>query len=185
MCYHSYQISIARKIKSDLYPNKPKDFAREELLRCPTGMPVFTKMVRNVYKSKDANLVYFFHGDFSMNALMGTYGKSKYLDDIRPGIYNHHPGGALTAADESVRIQRLINAKIVIYQGFIYLGDSRSVTIALDSLRLTLQEKQLPVTRFHFSRSSIEWSSLGVQVGIYYGSFVSNIKKTMRKLIKR
>jgi glycosyltransferase involved in cell wall biosynthesis len=185
MCYHSYQIRKDRQLKPEILPKDPSDFSQEELLRLPSGMAVNTKMVRNVFKDSDFRLMYYFHGDFSMNALMGTYGKSKYLVTVNPGIYNHHPGGVWTAANKSNHHQRLISSKIRMYQGFLWLGDQSSAAIILDSLRLTLQEKQLPVTKIQFSRTFIEWSFLGVQGGIYFGTFLSNIKNYLRKWLKR
>jgi glycosyltransferase involved in cell wall biosynthesis len=185
MCYHSHQIRKNGQLNPAIYPKNPTDFSEVELIGCPSGMAVCTKMVRNVFNNLDLDVIYFFHGDFSINALMGTYGKSKYLAYVRPGIYNHHPGGVWTSAEESIRSRRLINTKIRIYQSFLNLGDHNSATIVLGSLRLTLQEKQLAVTNVHFNRSSIEWSLLGIQVGIYYGPFVSNIKNKLRRFIKR
>jgi glycosyltransferase involved in cell wall biosynthesis len=185
MCYHSYQIRKNGQLKAEILPRKPKDLSKEQLIGSPSGMAVNTKMVRNVFKDSDFSLMYYFQGDFSMNALMGTYGKSKYLANVNPGIYNHHPGGVWTAAEKSIQHQRLISTKIRIYQGFKSLGDHTSAAIILDSLRLTLQEKQLPVTKFRYSRSFIEWSFFGVQGGIYFGPFISNIKNYLRKWLKR
>jgi glycosyltransferase involved in cell wall biosynthesis len=184
MCYHSYQIRKDGQLKPEILPKNPSDFSQEELLGLPSGMAVNTKMVRNVFKDSDFSLVYYFHGDFSINALMGTYGKSKYLANVHPSIYNHHPGGVWTAANNSTQHQRLINTKIRMYQGFQRLGDHSSAAIILDSLRLTLQEKQLPVTKIQFSRTFIEWSFFGVQGGIYFGPFLSKVKGYLRKWLK-
>lgn len=94
MCHHDYQINN-RGIAITKIALKGNDYTPEELIGYKLeghGIGHCTKLWRNIYQQAEKDFQALI-GDYSLNVLMGMYGRCKYLDTIKPSIYRRMHGG--------------------------------------------------------------------------------------------
>ncbi|TVQ03043.1 MAG: glycosyltransferase [Balneolaceae bacterium] len=185
MCYHSYQIKKDGVIGDRILPVKPKDFSRDELLETPHGMPTFTKMVINIFQDLDVKILYKFHNDYPMNALLGTFGKCKFLGDIKPGVYRYHSGGAWQSQDPKAKLHNYFFLKMRLYYYFLEMNDEKSALICLESLRKTLEEHRYSNKNrkiFEVSRSHLEFYYRGIHFKFIYYPVVRFFNRRVNRL---
>lgn len=188
MCYHPYQIKRNGIVLEKLLPVKPKDFSGDELIATPHGMPTFTKMVRNVFQDFDLKKVFYFHGDYPMNALMGTYGKSKFIKDIKPGIYLHHEGGTWTSMDSRAKKHDFLLLKMRLYRQFLEINDEKSALISLESLRIKLVELRYSENNrntLEISKNYLRFFYRGVRLEFHFHPISNFFKKNMDRLKRK
>lgn len=142
MCCHPYQIKKNGIVSDKLLPVSPKDYSGDELIATPHGMHHSSKLVINIFQEIDIKTLFHFHNDYPINALLGTYGKCKFLKDIKPSVYLHHTDGAWSSMDSKSKKHNYLNLKMRLYRNFLVMDDERSAMIALDSLRKTLENQR-------------------------------------------
>jgi len=79
-----------------------KDLSSEELMK---GTPIFTHttLFRNVVKEMPPEFGVAGYGDKALWSVLGTYGKGKYLNNIKPSMYRVHDSGVHSGASEKKR----------------------------------------------------------------------------------
>lgn len=83
--------------------DRRKDFSKEELM---AGKQIVTLSMffRNILSDFPVEFYKSLNGDTFLVSLLGHYGKSKYHDDIKSGIYRLHHGGMWTSTVDQRRI---------------------------------------------------------------------------------
>jgi len=74
-----------------------KDFSSEELMK---GTPIFTltALFHNIIKEMPPEFGVAGYGDKALWSVLGTYGKGKYLNNIKPSMYRVHDSGVHSGA---------------------------------------------------------------------------------------
>jgi glycosyltransferase involved in cell wall biosynthesis len=185
MCYHSYRRDISGEL-SGVSPTNPKDFTADELIATPPGIPVSTKLVMNVFKEAEFEILYHFHNDFPMNAYLGTMGHCKFLDSVDPSVYRIHAGGAFSSMDHQSKIHTVITVKIQIYQYFLSQNDARRTNISLKALKDYLdrvdQIRNPRAISFKFNSSGLRLSYRGMNFEFIYKPVSQKLKSLYKRI---
>ena len=65
------------------------------------------------------------NGDNFMLSLLGHYGKSKYMPEIKPACYRVHAGGVWSQLGEQQRLDSVLNTRFWIYRYYLRTGQTR------------------------------------------------------------
>lgn len=185
LCFHSYRIKKEGVLSKTLYPRKPRDYSADELVAEPGTIRVLTKMVKNIFVGKSIDEISHCYGDSSMTSVLGTYGKAKYLSDIKPSVYVHHPGGIWTSKTRENKLFGSINAKINLYRYYLSIQDNKRAMICLRGLHRVLASNRAEiysgVKRFSVSRTGIQIGFGGIWIELFYKPLLLSIKKRLKK----
>lgn len=188
LCYHSYQIlDEAHLSKSQSLGTR--DFSGDELVGFPTGIAVSTKFFRNVYRNLEDYWLYEFAGDASCTALLGTFGRGKFLSDIKPSIYRKHGNSEWNSKDVRFKYHTGKYVRMKIYKKFLNAGDERSAMLCLAAIRQNLMRDPKIVTpdqkAFNISRREFKVTYRDVWFQFYYYPLFSKIRKKIRFLLNK
>jgi glycosyltransferase involved in cell wall biosynthesis len=110
---------------SKLTDRHRRDFSGEELILGHGWVLTMSWVFRNVIREfpPERNMV--LNGDNFMLSLLGHYGKSKYMPEIKPACYRVHAGGIWSQLDERQRLDSVLNTRFWIYRYYLRIGETR------------------------------------------------------------
>ncbi len=185
LCFHAYKIKKNGVLLKPLYPRRPRDYSADELVADPGTIRVLTKLLKNIFIGKSIDELSNYYGDSSMTSVLGTYGKAKYLSDIMPSVYVHHPGGVWTTKTPEAKLFGSINAKINMYRYYLSIEDTARATICLRGLHRVLASNRSKIypglSRFRISRSGMHIVFAGIWFELYYRPFLLSLNKRPRR----
>jgi len=188
LCYHSYRI-LRNDYLSKLFPVQQRDYSGDELIGFPSGIAVGTKFFKNVYLNFEDDWFYKFYNDSSTTAMLGTFGKGKFLSEIKPSVYRKHANSEWSSKDDRTKYHAIKYTRMKIYKRFLDIGDERSAMICLSALRENLlNDPQLVIPGkklFKVSSKYIKLKYRDAWFEFYYYPFVRKLRRMLRFLIGR
>lgn len=116
-----------------------RDFSAREL-RCGWAGPVTQSVLfRNVLKEFPPELRKVHLGDVFLASMLGQYGASAYIGDIKPSMYRLHPGGIFSPLHESDKLDEQSNSFFWLYKYYKRIGHQDEAR----AFKLKLLEKHL------------------------------------------
>lgn len=122
-----------------------KDLSSEELMK---GTPIFTHttLFRKVVKEMPPEFDFAGYGDKALWSVLGTYGKGKYLNNIKPSMYRVHDSGVHSGA--SWRMKNEMNLRTYCMQIAYF------TRIGMDDIaeyhRIQMMKNQFSVERINY-----------------------------------
>ena len=155
ICYHNANIIDEKGnliSESKLSDELKRDLSSEELV---SGRMILTltMLFRNVIQEFPDEFFRAFGGDKFLTSLLGSYGKGKYLSDIKPSAFRVHTGG-INAGQKNAykKSKNHLSTRIALYQYYDRIGKKEysdhylfnEVYPAIEKLKVLKEEVYLP-----------------------------------------
>jgi len=98
---HDGNIDESNSNRSNIYDTEP-----DELVLGGGGFQHSTLCFKNILGDLPDEFYKVTGGDLFLRSLLGNHGKGKFLDDIKPGIYNIHAGGAWSGLNKTEQLTK-------------------------------------------------------------------------------
>ena len=118
MCFHDAKATDRTGnvlAESLLRADRKRDYSADDLKKAP-WVPTPTRCFRNVVNAYPDEISKVLNGDAFFTAVLGYYGKGKYLGEIRPAVYRKHEAGIWSGLDADKRALESFNSRLYMYQ---------------------------------------------------------------------
>ncbi|MDC0435463.1 glycosyltransferase family 2 protein [bacterium] len=161
-----------------------RDFSREEVMLGWAGPTTQSVLFRNVIRDIPQEMRLSPSEDVFLGALLGKYGKCKYLPHISPSMYRHHSGGIFTSIPSAEQNHMQVCILFGLYCYYRRIGQHHQARVLkLRYLERVLRCTSLPemlkilrvrlfghpsrgIFRFHTSRQSLMVPKINRQKGV-------------------
>lgn len=173
-CHDSIVIDSKKNIikNSKLPYDKKRDFESTELIKGESFLLTNTLVFRNIIQEHPYERRMVLNRDTFLISLLGHYGKSKYMSDIKPSAYRLHAGGVWSPLPADAQKDAKINTSYWLYRYYKRINEDIYAQHFWDKMLRNI------ISRTNMSKLFIHT----IKECINRISFLANLKKWVKKI---